>query len=194
MNTLDKIKALKSARIQNEQAATAILTQGYSVDLAPIWEQLDELAHTSKAIWDKTHAGKKQVRNSYNANFTGHASEMTALCYYQQCYQNVEAPDITAYLQNQEETSKFDILADDVKIQVKGISQLLSSKYQVTPYNTNKYNEEGTDEICFVYIDKEAKRGYVYGRSTPAAMLADNTQEPNDQGKQCFTAKNVLLK
>ncbi|WP_028863987.1 hypothetical protein [Psychromonas aquimarina] len=192
-STLEKIHALKATRIQAETEATPLLTSGFSIDLAPYWEQLDQLTKTSVDIWNKKPGGQRQVTNQYNTNFTGHAAELTAFAYYQQHYTNVEAPDLTAYLNNTEETSDFDILADDLKIQVKGISLLLSGKYQVTPYNVHEYINNSTDEIMFCYVDKINQKGYVYGRTTPQAMLQDNNRADNDQGKSCFSGERVLL-
>lgn len=192
INAIEKIKQLKANRIANEQLAIKELTSGYSVDLSESWEMLDDLALKSKAIWDEIKGGKQQVQNSYNANFSGHAGELTAMTYYMTKCKQVEAPDLNAYMHNIPETSEYDLIADDRKIQVKCISKIQSSRYQVTTYNTNKYSNDGTDEVCFVYVDKEAKKGYVYGLSTPQEMLADACIEPNDQGKQCYSAKNVL--
>ncbi|WP_075498382.1 hypothetical protein [Moritella viscosa] len=192
INVIEKIKQLKASRIANEQLAIKELTSGYSVDLSEAWEMLDDLAIKSKVIWDDIKGGKQQVQNSYNANFSGHAGELTAMTYYMTKCKNVEAPDLNAYMQNIQETSEYDLIADNRNIQVKCISKLQSSKFQVTAYNTNKYSNDGTDEVCFVYVDKEAKKGYVYGLSTPQEMLMDNCIEPNDQGKSCFSARNVL--
>ncbi|SGZ09803.1 hypothetical protein [Moritella viscosa] len=192
INVIEKIKQLKANRIANEQLAIKELTSGYSVDLSEAWEMLDDLAIKSKAIWDDIKGGKQQVQNSYNANFAGHAGELTAMTYYMTKCKNVEAPDLNAYMQRIQETSEYDLIADGRNIQVKCISKLQSSRFQVTTYNTNKYSTDGTDEVCFVYVDKEAKKGYVYGLSTPQEMLVDNSVEPNDQNKPCYSAKNVL--
>jgi len=192
INVIEKIKQLKANRIANEQLAIKELTSGYSVDLSEAWEMLDDLAIKSKAIWDDIKGGKQQVQNSYNANFAGHAGELTAMTYYMTKCKNVEAPDLNAYMQSIPETSEYDLIADGRNIQVKCISKLQSSRFQVTAYNTNKYSNDGTDEVCFVYVDKEAKKGYVYGLSTPQEMLVDNSVEPNDQNKPCYSAKNVL--
>ena len=192
----NKISKLAQIRAITQQQKDVVLKNVYEVDLNYAKTMLDGITLKSKALWDKKN-GQAQVSNTYDSNLTGHMAELAVRDYFVQYgFSNVDTPDIHAYRNNQHETSPYDIVIDDsIFVQVKGISDPMDFKYQVTEKNTLKYNQDGTSLIVFVYVDKVTFKAFIYGITTPKDLLESNTIEDNmnrDPAKRkCYSARHV---
>ena len=190
---------MKQIRAITQASKNEVLVDIYEVDLNYAKTMLDDITKKSKTLWDKQN-GEAQVSNTYDSNLTGHIAELAVRDYFvEQGYSNVEAPDLESYRNNQHETSPYDIIIDkDIFVQVKGISDPLDPKYQVTEKNTLKYLGNNTALVVFVYVNKETYRANIYGIATPQDMLESNKVEENNNRdpmkRKCYSARDVAIR
>ena len=181
-----------------QQKKNQVLNDVYQLDLGSYKEHLNALAEKSKRMWEKKK-GQAQVSNTVKGNLTGHMAELATKLFIERFY-GVEAiaPDLDAYACGRDFVSKHDIKAGGLNIQVKGISDPIDPKYQVTVNHVDEYCQNGTHLVVFVYVNQDTYKANIYGITSPQEMKKANKLEENmnrDPAKrQCYSAESVHLR